>query len=352
MIGQRFYRFILLFLILIPLVGCNYSLPTEESSPEDAGEIAAQTLEVVSTQVGSGTEVSSGGPLPLDAISSTDDPASIPLNGDCLNKAVFVEDITFRDNTQIESGATFVKIWRLRNDGTCIWDHTYSLAFIGGEVMSAPSRSTLSQVVQPGQTIDLSVNMVAPEGTGIHQGFWKLKSGSDQFFGIGTSGDQSFWVKINVISSLVATSTDISTPISSPATPEPEQTPLVTISPSPTQEIHFQGTNSLTTSQSIDLDTGETASEEGMDLSLLGSTWVEAALHPENQALLIAYLGEPTPPTLTDCQNSPLAEEPIFISSLAVGDIICYSTDVGRYGYLIVDGLESIFEFTLTTWGP
>jgi hypothetical protein len=52
--------------------------------------------------------------------------------------------------------------------------------------------------VGPGQTVDLAVNMTAPNQSGHYQGFWKLRNTSNVLFGIGGAADRSFYVDINV----------------------------------------------------------------------------------------------------------------------------------------------------------
>src|SRR4030067_714825 len=50
----------------------------------------------------------------------------------CSDRAFFVDDVTIRDNSLVMPGDPLVKIWRLRNDGTCTWDATYAAVFLGG----------------------------------------------------------------------------------------------------------------------------------------------------------------------------------------------------------------------------
>ena len=351
MFRHQAYRFILLVLSSSFIAGCNFTFSQEGSTADSPSTAAALTLEVVSTYVALGTEIPPDHATSPSSPTETGELSSGLLEEDCINRAVFVDDITIRDNTQIERGESFVKIWRLRNDGTCIWDTTYSLAFIGGERMSAPVKSLLSQVIQPGQTIDLSVDMTAPDTTGMHQGFWRLQSARGDFFGIGSNGDQSFWVKINVISSITTTPTITSTPPST-ASPVPQDTPSPTPSPTSTPIIHYQDSTRLTMDESIDLDNGEIPSTSSADLSIMENSTTELSLVPQNNALFARYSGETSPPSRMECQNASLVADPISFSGLAVDDILCYSTDVGRFGYLIITALDTGINFTFTTWGP
>jgi hypothetical protein len=66
------------------------------------------------------------------------------------------------DNAALDAGQSFAKIWRIKNTGTCVWSTGYTLAFYSGEQMSGQPSIPLVSVVQPGDTIDLRVDLVAP----------------------------------------------------------------------------------------------------------------------------------------------------------------------------------------------
>ncbi|MFN8412715.1 MAG: NBR1-Ig-like domain-containing protein [Anaerolineales bacterium] len=116
--------------------------------------------------------------------------------------AQFVADVTVPDGTNYAPGTAFKKTWRLKNIGTCAWNsNDVSLIFDSGEKMSAPASVALSTSVNPGQTVDISVDMAAPSAAGHYFGYWKFKSAQGGVFGIGTTANKSFWVEINVNSS-------------------------------------------------------------------------------------------------------------------------------------------------------
>lgn len=117
------------------------------------------------------------------------------------DKVQFISDLTIPDGSPFTPGTSFVKKWRLMNIGTCNWSKDYSLVFVSGEAMGAPTSVNLRLDVVPGQMVDISVNMTAPTTTGHYRGFWKLSNASGNLFGIGPSGDDEFWVDINVMDS-------------------------------------------------------------------------------------------------------------------------------------------------------
>lgn len=113
--------------------------------------------------------------------------------------AQFIADVTVPDGTNYAPGASFRKTWRLKNIGTCSWNSSdVSLIFDSGERMGAPTSSALSTTVNPGQTVDISVDMTAPSTAGHYFGYYKFKSNSGGVFGIGSTANKSFWVEINV----------------------------------------------------------------------------------------------------------------------------------------------------------
>jgi photosystem II stability/assembly factor-like uncharacterized protein len=117
--------------------------------------------------------------------------------GGC-DRATFVADVTVQDGTTFAPGAVFTKTWRLKNTGACVWTTAYKLIYYSGEPMSAPTTVNLPWGAAANQTVDISVNMVAPPAPGNYRGFWILANASGQFFGIGPNAMDPVWVEINV----------------------------------------------------------------------------------------------------------------------------------------------------------
>ena len=110
------------------------------------------------------------------------------------DSAEFIADVTVPDNAVLQPGTPFAKIWRLQNNGTCTWTTSYALVFVAGEQMGAPGAVSLPSSVAPGQTIDVTVDMVAPSSSGHHRGDWALRNASGFVFGITTNANRPFWV--------------------------------------------------------------------------------------------------------------------------------------------------------------
>lgn len=114
------------------------------------------------------------------------------------DKAEFVSDVTVPDGTVFAPGTAFTKTWRLKNVGSCTWNTSYTLAFLTGEQMGGPASVNFPSAVAPGESVDLSVSLTAPNATGAYRGYWMFKNASGSLFGIGTNADKPFWVDITV----------------------------------------------------------------------------------------------------------------------------------------------------------
>jgi hypothetical protein len=85
----------------------------------------------------------------------------------------------------------FTKTWRIKNNGTCTWTPAYAVVFSTGNSMSGPASQALTGNVNPGQTVDISVNLTAPAASGDYRGDWKLRDAGGVLF-------SGFYVKIKV----------------------------------------------------------------------------------------------------------------------------------------------------------
>ena len=100
----------------------------------------------------------------------------------------FVSDITAPDGATFAPGAAFTKTWRLKNIGTCTWTTAYRLVLAGGDAIGVSGSVKLPASVAPGEMLDISVKLTAPNVSGNYKGLWKLSNASGVQFGIGASG--------------------------------------------------------------------------------------------------------------------------------------------------------------------
>lgn len=132
-------------------------------------------------------------PLATNTPASTASVTPIPCNHITWGK-----DVTIPDKTEMVPGEIFTKTWRLKNTGSCTWTSGYVLAFQSGEAMGAPAALQLTTgTVNPGQEIDISIELEAPVNHGTYQGNFMLRSTEGIVFGLGDES-KPFWVKIVV----------------------------------------------------------------------------------------------------------------------------------------------------------
>ncbi|MCJ7695697.1 MAG: NBR1-Ig-like domain-containing protein [Anaerolineaceae bacterium] len=209
----------IILVLAVFLSACN--VPSQQvSDPDELVQKALQTLEARSTQqmletlVAQLTQVSQETAFPQPTPTATQmilqsSPTPYPPTNTPMvptptvmpvpcNIAKFIKDVTIPDNTLMDANATFTKTWRLQNVGSCTWTTDYDLVFVSGTAMNALAVIPLSTSVAPGQVVDLSVNMKAPDTSGEFTGYWMLRNQYDARFGIGVNAAYSFSVKIKV----------------------------------------------------------------------------------------------------------------------------------------------------------
>jgi hypothetical protein len=125
-------------------------------------------------------------------------PAETTEQIDCDNSFEFVSDLNIPDDTAFAPGDSFTKSWQLRNNGTCTWTTAYSIVFVGGDQMSADESIPLEQIVEPGEELEVSIDMIAPEDTGTYRGNWQVADANGEPFGIDGFIEDAFWLQIVV----------------------------------------------------------------------------------------------------------------------------------------------------------
>ena len=172
----------------------------------EAGETAVAQLTQAASQP-TATETASPTPTLASSPTVTPSPTSTLVPSPTLppsptplpcNIAAFVKDVTIPDGSAFESGQYFTKTWRLQNVGSCTWTTAYDLIFVRGDRMDGSVEVDLPATVRPGETVDVTVALRAPNGSGTYTGYWQLRDANGQIFGIGANGDKAFLVRIEV----------------------------------------------------------------------------------------------------------------------------------------------------------
>ena len=214
---------LVLGLAVLVLAGCN---PAPAPSGDPVATIVALTQTAMAslaaspspqpaaTEPATSTSEPSISPTtePSPTVTSTPQPSATPTPTpelDCTDQAKFVSE-TVPDGTIFATGQTFTKTWTLQNTGTCTWTKEYALVLAEGDAMGGQSPQSLPRNVPPDSSLELSVDLTAPEKPGSYQGDWILRDPSGKQFGLGKNADKSFWVKIEVAQS--STGLNLGTP--------------------------------------------------------------------------------------------------------------------------------------------
>jgi|GEM_PF-1790467 len=344
--------FIPLIALMLAALACNMPGAAPAAAPPETQEIGGQIAEP-------GVEQAEPvEPSPTEEIPPTDTPepptaepsptatatpTHTPEPEGCTNRIGFVADVTVPDGADFDPGEAFTKTWRLRNDGTCTWTSSHSLVFSHGDAMGGPAELPLPAVVNPGQTVDLSVDLVAPDDPGGYKGFWMLRDPSGVLFGLGEDGDVAFWVEIEVLEPDAGGDGDgggifIITPI---------------IPVFPLYKSSGTGQN-LLADNCFDLDNGawigcgDGTADFRYDPEMTMSGF-PPTLKLEKRLVLLhgaafAGFGSGTPSS-SDCQALGLSTSSFKIQS----QTYCYRTSEGHYGYWRQESGD-LFSVTFT-WG-
>jgi len=202
-----FKKPVFLALALVVILACNTFMG---ATPQPAATLdalytsAAQTLSAMSTQ---GAVSLTQQPSPTGTLSI---PTSSPIafqtftvvpplqpNTRC-DAGAFITDVTYPDGSNVGMGTAFTKTWRIKNIGTCTWTTSYALVFSSGEKFGANNFVSMPGNVGPGQTVDISVQLTAPNQGGRYKGYWMLRNASGTLFGVGNSGEEAVYVDVNI----------------------------------------------------------------------------------------------------------------------------------------------------------
>ena len=205
---NRLKKYSLLFLALASILACA---PFSVATPQPAATLnalytsAAQTLEGMSTQAANTlvaqATITSTLSIPAASVTPFSTFTNVPPFSTVAAKcdaAAFVQDVTYPDGSLIGRSSSFTKVWRLKNIGTCAWTTSYSIVYVSGEKFGAKNFVPIPRAVQPGESVDVAVDLVAPNSSGDFRGYWQLRNASGVIFGVGTAGESSFYVDVEV----------------------------------------------------------------------------------------------------------------------------------------------------------
>jgi hypothetical protein len=173
--------------------------PTNTAPPTNTA-LALATSALPTTAAGTAATPGAGGALPTLSFNTTPgtnaspiagftpisgSPAA-PVTGDSCNNSAYIADVTIPDGTVLSPGEDFDKVWRIQNTGSCTWDEGYKLVFIAGERALDPTSyeiTSAADFVAAGETVDMGVDLTAPEAEGSYTATWQMQTDTGAFFG-------------------------------------------------------------------------------------------------------------------------------------------------------------------------
>jgi hypothetical protein len=208
---RKLFFFLALIVVILVQAACNFPSSEKQDPAATLNALytqSAQTLQAMATQsvqTKVATPAAATTPIPTNPfVPGINSPIALPP---VINTSVpvtrcdwadFVDDMTYPDGSVIGRNLPFTKVWRIKNIGTCSWTTNYALVFVDGDAMSTPVALGLSGIVNPGQTIDIPVNLISPGKDGRYKGYFKLRNASGVLFGVGDLASTAFWVDVKV----------------------------------------------------------------------------------------------------------------------------------------------------------
>jgi len=207
--------FIVTSLIATMLSACSGQAPIETTTPASTGTPVptASASATVTATLASTETATTPTTLPTDTLTPV---PPMPTNPpDCTNHATFVADVTIPDNSEVGAGTIFTKTWRVGNLGTCTWGPDYMLTHYSDEQMGALPSVPLG-ITRPGEFLEISVDLRAPNSTGTHRGNFVIKNPAGLIMSL--DEDSRLWVIIDVTNVLTITATATATTTAIPGT--------------------------------------------------------------------------------------------------------------------------------------
>jgi len=146
----------------------------------------------------------------------------------------FVSDVTVEDGTHTTPEQPFVKMWKMRNEGSAAWPDGTRLMYVGGDKFSN-SDFVAVPTVEPNQEVDIAVDMVAPSKSGRYVSYWRLATPDAVRFGqrvwadIVVANETSESKEEPVVEYKTTMEVETSIPVPTPAVITPTPTPVVVV---------------------------------------------------------------------------------------------------------------------------
>jgi len=194
-------------LLLLATMACSFpglsSNATPTLSPEQALTAAAETVQAILNQtqavLPTVTPSVAESPTPPPATSTPSPSPTVTVTPQPCNQAAFVTDVTIPDGTELPPQYPFHQNLATEKRGYLFLDNPLcSRLFPWRSDGWSQCSATDASVVNPGETVDISVELRSPAAPGSYRGYWRLRAADGSTFGLTNGND--FWVDIKVVS--------------------------------------------------------------------------------------------------------------------------------------------------------
>lgn len=109
-------------------------------------------------------------------------PTVTPTTGPCINDLNFIDDVTIEDGTIVLPGSSVDKQWLVTNSGSCNWDASYHVKWIGGDPLGAVTEQVLYPA-RAGSQATIRILFTAPTAAGTYPSQWQAYGPDGNAFG-------------------------------------------------------------------------------------------------------------------------------------------------------------------------
>jgi len=170
--GVAVRRLLLLVMLCFGLMaGCSAPQPEIRYAP--ATVLVPVTVEVPVTIASTLTLEPSLATKPILTATAALATEPYPSATACVYAMQWVSDVTIPDDTVMQPGETFVKTWKVRNSGTCVWQDGVQLKHTTGAGLGIDETAEV-ELALPGEEVEVSVPMKAPSQPGTYESIWNL----------------------------------------------------------------------------------------------------------------------------------------------------------------------------------
>jgi hypothetical protein len=121
-----------------------------------------------------------------------------------------IGNLTIKDGTSFAPGEKFTMTWLITNKGTGTWTPDFRIVYVKGDSFSAPADAAIKKTVKPGETAEISIDLVAPTTEGTFTSYFLLQTNYGVNFGYGDSGKEPFYLTIVVATPFTVSNVSVS----------------------------------------------------------------------------------------------------------------------------------------------